>query len=323
MPTEEVAENIFLIPVFNPFGALDTNAYLLRGERLGLLDPGPKHGRSREDLEEGLNGLGCRPEDVDVVLLSHGHADHYGMAHLFPWAEVLVGRRDLGKTVDLPAHMRSYEAAVRRLLPGWAVPPESAETILEFFARLLSAGGSVPWAAPLDEGSRLEGFGGSLEVVETPGHTEGLVCLYRVSDQVLLSADHLLETIIPNPGLYALEDPPGNGLADYVASVRKLEPLAVRLVLPGHGRPFSGFPDRLKEILAEGERRLEETRTALGEGVTVYEMARKLFAERDWGNGYFAFVVLLETCGRLGLLLDRGLAVSDRVGEADLYYPGA
>ena len=206
MSIQEVAEHIFQLPVFNPFGAVPTNAYVLWDARLGLVDPGPMHRRTREDLAAGLTAIGRRLEDVEQVILTHGHADHYGMAHQFTWARVLVGRRDLFKTIDLPAHMHSYEVAVRLLMPLWGVPPEVARSIPDFFARLVAAGGSVDWAEPMDEGFLLEGFGPPIEVIETPGHTEGLVCLFRQADNVLFSSDQLLETILPNPGLYALDD---------------------------------------------------------------------------------------------------------------------
>ena len=252
------------------------------------------------------------------MILTHGHADHYGMAHLFPWAGCSWAVGDLFKTVDLPAHMRSYEVAVRRLMPFWGVPPKLAEHP-RFLRAPGGAGGSVAWAEPIDEGSRLEGFGPPIEVIETPGHTEGLVCLFRAADHVLLSSDQLLETIIPNPGLYALDDPPGNGLADYIASVRRLAPLAVRLVLPGHGRPFDGFRSASgrfwrRRTTAGGDA------AALGEA-GVYELARKLFPDRDWSNSYFAFIALLEAQGRLGAPEERGRAGS-RVGEGEVFCPG-
>jgi glyoxylase-like metal-dependent hydrolase (beta-lactamase superfamily II) len=319
MPIQEVAEHILRLPVFNPFGALATNAYVLTGERLGLVDPGPMHRRTREDLTAGLGALDLSMQDVEVVVLTHGHADHYGIAHTFTNARVLVGRRDLRKTVDLPVHMRSYEVAVERLMPMWGVPADVARSIPEFFSRLSASGGSVPWAEPIDEGFRLEGFGPTLQAVETPGHTEGLLCFYREADGCLLSSDQVLENIIPNPGLYALDDPPGNGLADYIASVRKLSLLKVSLVLPGHGRPFSGFAERIAAILAEHEERLTEVRDALGPEMTVYELAVKLFPERDWQNSYFAFVALLEAQGHLGLLRQRGWAESRHRGELEVF----
>lgn len=320
MVIQEVAEHIFQLPVFNPFGAVPTNAYVLTGARVGLVDPGPMHLRSREDLTAGLTAVGRRLEDVEQVILTHGHADHYGMAHQFASAQVLVGRRDLLKTTDLPAHIHSYEVAVRRLMPLWGVPIEVARSIPDFFVRLAAAGGSVAWAEPMDDGCLLEGFGSPIEVIEAPGHTEGLVCLFRQADNVLLSSDQLLETIIPNPGLYALDEPPGNGLADYIASVRKLAPLPVRLVLPGHGRPFDGFAERIQAILREHEDRLLAVRRALDRDASVYELAVRLFPDRDWNNSYFAFIMLLEAQGHLALLGERGWADSRREGEREVYW---
>src|SRR5660398_332694 len=121
---------------------------------------------------------------------------------------------------------------------------------------------SVPGARGLSSGEVLEGLGFPLEVVEFPGHTEGLIGLYRRKAELLLSSDHLLSEITPNPGLFTDEDPPRSGLAAYVASVRGLREMDISLVLPGHGPVFQEHKERKDNILTNNEERVRGVRGA-------------------------------------------------------------
>jgi glyoxylase-like metal-dependent hydrolase (beta-lactamase superfamily II) len=254
--------------------------------------------------------LGKKPEDVGMVVLSHGHADHDGAAHRFAWSQVLIGRQDLRKIADYSGHLQRYEAVVRELLPRWGPPPELSIRIPEFFRHLRRSGDSVPWAEPLDDGCEITGLGPTLRVVVAPGHSEGLICLHRESDSVLFSADQLLEHVIPNPSVYIQDEPPGTGLTDYADSCRRLLSLTVHKVLPGHGPSFTRFEERVKEVLAYEERRQEDALGAVADGTNVYELSRELFPGASGENAYFAFVVLVETFSRLNGLVERGLVES-------------
>jgi len=116
------------------------------------------------------------------------------------------------------------------------------------------------------------------QVIWTPGHTKGNICMYDLGEShVLFSGDHVLPTITPNVSLtpnYA-----GDPLGDYLASidaVGKLDP--VSKVLPSHEFVFENLGQRLVEIKRHHEDRLEDALNALRSGKTVsaYEVASKL-----------------------------------------------
>ncbi len=301
------ADGVVRIPVHNPFGVYPTNVYLLAGDRLCLVDVGPSHPRTWEDLVGGLRALGHRPDDVDMVVLSHGHADHDGLAHRFPGAILLIGAADLLKIAEYQAHLGRYEHAVRTLLPLWGVVGPDVHTVPQFFAHLRASGSDAPWARATHDGDLLEGFGSPWRVVDLPGHTEGLIGLYRSSDGVLISSDQLLEEIVPNPALYFALDPPGHGLGDYERSLRRISELWVTRVLPGHGPSFTDCPERVAYFLDQLDVRLSETASVVATPLTVAEVARLLFPGCDRTNSYHLFITLVESFARLEVLCSRGI----------------
>jgi glyoxylase-like metal-dependent hydrolase (beta-lactamase superfamily II) len=312
VPPVEVADHVVRLSVHTPFPVGPTNVYVLRGDRLGLLDTGPGLRRSWEELVDGLRLLGARPEDVEVVLISHGHVDHHGLAAHFPQAEVLVGRQDLSAIADVQGQLREHVGVLQGVFPTWGVPPAAAEQIGDFLLGLRGLADSVPHAKAIAGGAMLEGWGQAFQVIEMPGHSEGLICFYRAADGVLLSSDHLLLEITPNPGFYTSGGVPRTGLVDYEASLRRVLDLAVEEVLPGHGPSFGDPTERVHQLLAHHEDRLEVVRGLLGTGSSVWEVCHRLFGDRDPGN---TFLALRESFGHVDVLRSRGLAVADDGGE--------
>src|SRR3954462_9550916 len=56
------------------------NAWLLRGDPVTLIDTGPREDRALAALEDGLRREGLRVEDIELVLATHHHLDHIGLA---------------------------------------------------------------------------------------------------------------------------------------------------------------------------------------------------------------------------------------------------
>ena len=88
---------------------------------------------------------------------------------------------------------------------------------------------SIP-ALDLEEGSRIRFGDIDLQVLHTPGHTEGSVCLLSHEERVLLSGDTLVA------GGWGRTDLPGGDHEAMIASLSRLSTLEDGLtVLPGHG----------------------------------------------------------------------------------------
>lgn len=312
MDLNEVAEGVFRIAVYSPFGTGPTNAYVLRGDRIGLFDTGPANPEAREDLLGGLARLGLAPGDVELVVISHGHVDHHGLVGEFPGAAVVLGSREVHKLNDLEGHLAQYGSVVMELLLSWGLPPDARDGVAGFVTGLSGVATSLPGAQPVHEGQVLEGFGSPFVVRELPGHTEGLIGLHRPADGVLLAGDHLLPTITPNPGVFTRETPPRSGLADYVLSLARVLELAPALVLPGHGDPFGDVPGRVADVLAHHRERLEVVRRTAGAGRTVFDIAARLFPGAESGH---VFLATREVYGHLQILeRDKRVVRRDEAG---------
>ena len=223
--------------------------------------------------------------------------------------------------VDVAGHLREHVRVLRSVFPAWGVPPAAAEQIGDFLLGLGDLAESVPHAQALAGGTLLEGWGQPFQVLEMPGHSEGLICFYRAADGVLLSSDHLLLEITPNPGFYTSEGVPRTGLIDYETSLRKVLDLAVEEVFPGHGPSFGDPTERVHQLLAHHEDRLEVVHRLVGAGSTVWEVSHRLFGDRDPGN---SFLALRESFGHLDVLRMRGLVVAEAGGDgATLVYRAA
>src|SRR4051794_12874521 len=74
------AAGIHRIALPTPFAVGRVNVYLIEDEPLALVDAGFRSKRSLAELERGLSALGRSVEDVELLLLTHQHVDHFGLA---------------------------------------------------------------------------------------------------------------------------------------------------------------------------------------------------------------------------------------------------
>jgi glyoxylase-like metal-dependent hydrolase (beta-lactamase superfamily II) len=164
----------------------------------------------------------------------------------------------------------------------------------------------------LDDGDRLLAGGRSWDAHVTPGHSVGHLSLFDRDARVLLSGDHLLACITPNPVLEPDDGPEGRrrSLVEYLASLDRFVRLDPMIVLPGHGPWFRDVPTLTGAMLHHHEDRCQEILDALdGAGdLTPYELAGQLFPHvRDFS----VMLAVSEVVGHLDLLEDDG-----RVGRS-------
>jgi len=317
LPTSPSYLHTLSIPT--PFPVGPVNVYLAEGEPLTLVDVGPRYDPARESLERALDGCGYRVADLRRIVLTHAHADHCGLA-----AE--LARASGAEVLTHAANLRWLDRHVhrRQLVFYWKVMRWAGVPVKMLLGLSRMQRGVERYAEPvapdgtLADGDVLQLGGEDWQVLHTPGHAGGLICLYQLQRQLLISSDHLLRDISSNP----LVEPPAPGeterprrLVDYMAQLHRVAALDVALALPGHGPPITDHRALIRERLAFHEERARRVLETLGDKMlTVHEIAGALFPSLDSIN---YFLALSEVIGHLQWLEVAGrVTCNERGGVA-------
>ena len=263
-------------------GVPHVNAWAIAaGSGVVLVDTGLAEPGAMAQLTAALAQARASLDHVRLLVCTHAHADHYGLAgpivdaagcelwmhpnHGHVTAAADDPDRMLERRIEVARHggvpeegLRQYESARRgqgigvervvlpdrELLPGVVV-----ETDLG------------PW-----------------EVHETPGHAPSHVVLHQPERGLLLSGDHLLGRISLYYDYGYTPDPVG----EFLHSLDVVERLGARLCLAGHGRPFRDVQAHIDANRREVAERVGRVRRALEDGPrTPYELVPALLETEE------------------------------------------
>ncbi len=273
---------VFSIEIPNRFFEGKNRIYVIATDPLTLIDTGIASQRAYEILQQGLEEHGLSLRDVGRVILTHKHIDHIGNAWRIQrqtGAEILLHETELLAVTDVDPSGRRYGALVRERLGQWSVPqdalpPSSNSTKRGWEIESATATGLV-------DGQTIPLGDGHLEVIHTPGHTMGSICLKY--GRYLFSGDHVLPDISPNIGAGDLRQ--RNLLRHYLEALNRIREVAAEdlQVMPGHGEPFGDLERRCDQLLQHHAARLEKVLDILANRgpQTVYEIAYALFGDME------------------------------------------
>ena len=311
----QVSDDIWRIVLPTPFPVGAVNAYLIDDAPLTLLDTGQRDGPARAALQSGMAEVGYRIEDLERIIVSHQHIDHWGLAAELvrrSGAEVcaLSGFADwLSRVPDVVRAERTY---MRDTVTGHGGTAAAAAMIKSEHSYVEP----LTVDRRLQDGDTLEFADRALTVLHRPGHSASDTAFLDVRRGVLLGADLLMQR--PSAAVLAprLDGAPATrrprALARQLASLRTLGELDLSLVLPGHG-PVVDDPDRvLARQLQRWERMIEDTRRGLADGpLDGIEVARRVRGKLADRAPFFA---LCDVLGCLDVLIDGGLAQESVTG---------
>lgn len=191
--------------------------------------------------------------DIDIIINTHFHLDHaYGNKY-FPKAQIWA------HYLDAPP-MRSKDE-----FEAYTGVSLSEDTSFEEFFPGSIVNGKV--ARELYDGEILDFNGIEFEVVHTPGHTPGHICLYEKNYRILFSGDIDLTSFGP---WY------GNTLSDidhFCASIEKLISLKPEVLVSSHAGVIRGdITERLKQYGDIIKQREKEILKQLREAKTIKEL---------------------------------------------------
>jgi glyoxylase-like metal-dependent hydrolase (beta-lactamase superfamily II) len=287
----EVHPGIYEIFLPLPMRPTIINVYLLDCHGAWMLvDTGMNSAESIATLEDAFAQVGIKIEDLDVIVATHHHIDHFGAS-----AEL---RRRSGATVYL--HKLEAERAARMLMYGSMGHGERPESRAFFqlhgfpIDQFSPAGMRPTWMGtqmynPVTEPDNFVGDGDQvragdrkLEVIWTPGHSPGHNVLYLRKEKVLIVGDHLLPKITPHVGIYPDPDGPKNPLGDFIDSQMKVQRYDVELVLPAHGGVYHDHRHRANQIIEHHRyREAEMLDLTRSRPQTAFEIAQQVFGGEE------------------------------------------
>jgi glyoxylase-like metal-dependent hydrolase (beta-lactamase superfamily II) len=258
------------------------NAWALSaGSGVVLIDTGLDEPGALGQLERALDQAGLRLDHIRLLVCTHAHSDHYGLAgpildaagcelwmhpnhsHMTRAAgdpDAAFERRiEVARQSGVPAEpLRRYQEARRGQGMGIARVVEPNRDL-------------VP-------GVEVETDLGTFQVYETPGHAPSHVSLHQPDRGILISGDHLLGRVSLYYDYGHTPDPAG----EFLSSLDVVDALDSSLCLAGHGRPFRDVKEHIEANRREVAERMGRVRSALESGpLTPFEIVPKLLGDPD------------------------------------------
>jgi len=318
--------NMLRVETPNPYSTRTTNCYFIDGDSPTLIDTGLATREAYDCISSALANVGRRIQDIERIILTHGHADHRALARRLceeADAEIFCHRLEAGKTLARSGGEDGSRRSWKRdFFRSMGVPEEELPRLIKA-PRAPSLCPRPESASFLDDGDEIALGSLTLKALHTPGHSCGSICLYEEEAGFLITGD----TILADLHITALLEmdmirklPAYNGLKLHVESLRRLSALGASLVLPGHGPIFERFEAVVNTLLERHSKRRRHILRSLRKGRrTLYQICRSTF---PFISSDDLFLALSEAIGNLGLLLDDGKVLKKRDGEL-VYYEKA
>jgi len=273
-------DGIAKITVPTPFAVGDVNVYLIKGDRLTLVDAGVKTEQAWESFNVQMGDLGLSPADIEQVILTHHHPDHVGMLDFFPDTLEVYGHHLNERWIQpTEAFFQEQEEFFRVHFLEFGLPEEYFP-LLSKLRKTLKYSCNRSLTGHLVEGMRPPGLN-EWQVIETPGHAQSHIALYREKDGILIGGDLILAHISPNP----LLEPPAPGEIErpkpqlqHNDSMKKLLSYPIQCVYTGHGEEVYKLAELVdKRLVRQHERAMTVHSWLKEEELTVFEICKRLF----------------------------------------------
>ena len=197
---------------------LDCNQYIIKevstGE-LALFDSG--NGISLKGLFEGMNKLGLNYQKITKVFLTHEHVDH--VLGLYPLMKILESNPPevyaYGETAKI-----LREGDESKIFPGnlGISPKMFGLEIIPLDVNNLNINEKITIGSEF-----------TFQIYYTPGHSQGSICYYESSKKILIPGD-----LVFTGGSFGRYDFPGGSLDALIESIKFVNNLDVKYLLPGH-----------------------------------------------------------------------------------------
>jgi glyoxylase-like metal-dependent hydrolase (beta-lactamase superfamily II) len=317
----QVTDDLWCISCPVPFDVGTVNVYLLLGDPVTLIDTGTKIAFTVDDLWALIDRTGADPGSIQQLILTHRHMDHFGLGREI---QARTGCQVISSVIDGPfmADWRGLAVGSRELFrrsgKAFGIPDDLFEINEKWAREIVMAADPVASDRLVREGDQVDAGGRRLHVIETPGHTEGLITFLDEASGVYFANDHVLAHITPNPDVYNYDvDDLRSGLPDYIDSLHKVRDLPVTLVLPGHGVEMIDLAGRVDEVLFHHQERAEKIAGMVAEKpCSIFEVVNLVWPTLRPRDAHLA---VREIIGHIVLLEREGRVTHDWDGDVLVY----
>jgi glyoxylase-like metal-dependent hydrolase (beta-lactamase superfamily II) len=273
-----------IIPLF---GLTSSNTYIIRGERLTIVDPGAGVGPHLRRVEAAMKHDRLRFDNIMKVILTHAHPDHAQSLRAIRGRLVAqIYCHPLEKDIlENPGLLwdREYE----RMGPFAREVMMLPRPWIQWLARVMF-GPMVPVSGDIvavRHGAALN-LGASARVVELPGHRPGEIGIHMPDDNALIIGDLINYKMYDIPSV----NMPESDLRQAMASIRLIRELDVETLAPAHDYPLTGrmkIREWLDDTLARCGRMIDQAAQALAAkpGIPLPRLGAMLAA----GNAHINF----------------------------------
>lgn len=320
---------IYLAKIPLPFPLKWVNCYLIPdADGWAVIDTGVNYKPAQEAWANAFQEVNLSPQAIRSIYLTHYHPDHLGLAGWLQeqsGAQVFLLDRDcrMASVISHPEPTDAGELVKMFLSNG--LPQELLPDMTTNLGMVQYLVRPSPRLSVLHDGDVVSIGGTWWQVIWTPGHSDGHMCLYCPDKRLLLSGDHVLPHITPNISLW-----PGaetNPLDEFLSSLDRVADLEVELILPAHGKPFHDLRGRVEEIKAHHRQRLAQIGSLADGTRTAYDIAMEVFGtdlsihEKRFALGEtLAHLEYMAQAGRLTKILRPALATPTQCRPLSMTY---
>ena len=320
---DQIADDIYRLHLPLPFLLNHVNVYLVRGASgWTVIDTGLNHPGCIAAWEHAFDELRIMPAHIEQIIVTHIHPDHFGLAG---WLQAQSGAVVRLSPIEQAAANLIWrdgerDDTIRTQMTQCDAPPDLIDAIIEGIVSTRALTLPHPThETTITPGSQLRIGDRLCTAIHAPGHSDGQLVFFDERDALIFSGDQVLNKITPNIGLWATGDP--HPLQHYLASLRALRDLPVRVGLPGHKTVIEEWRGRIDQIIAHHDVRLAHVLSACQNGATVMHVARTLFDFSRLTTHEMRFA-LVESLAHLEHLVENSALTRDDSGGVWRYEAG-